>query len=63
MTGKPVGTPLWESMAILGRDLCRARLRAAIEACVPMSAKEEKKWRKELDDAQAAAVKAALSVD
>jgi glutamyl-tRNA synthetase len=53
MTGKPVGTPLWESMAILGRDLCRARLRAAIEALGPMSGKEEKKWRKELDDAQA----------
>jgi hypothetical protein len=45
-------------MAILGRDLCRARLRAAIEACVPMSAKEEKKWRKELDDAVAAAAAA-----
>ena len=58
MTGKPVGTPLWESMAILGRDLCRARLRAAIEACGPMSAKEEKKWRKELDDAVAAAAAA-----
>jgi hypothetical protein len=50
-------------MAILGRDLCRARLRAAIEVLGPMSGKEEKKWRKELDDAQAAAVKAALSVD
>jgi hypothetical protein len=53
MTGKPVGTPLWESMVILGRDLCRARLRAAIEVLGPMSGKEEKKWRKELDDAQA----------
>lgn len=49
LTGKPVSTPLFETMTVLGRDLCRARLRLAIEALGPMTAKEEKKWRKELD--------------
>jgi len=29
ITGKPSGVPLFDAMAILGKDLCRARLRQA----------------------------------
>ncbi len=32
ITGKPSGVPLFDAMAILGKDLCRARLRLAREA-------------------------------
>ena len=31
ITGSPTSTPLFDSMEILGRDLCRARLRRAVE--------------------------------
>jgi glutamyl-tRNA synthetase len=31
IAGSPVATPLFDSMEILGRDLCRARLRRALE--------------------------------
>lgn len=31
MTGSPVSVPLFDAMEILGRDLCRARLRRALE--------------------------------
>ncbi|MBI2815923.1 MAG: glutamate--tRNA ligase [Acidobacteria bacterium] len=31
ITGSPTSTPLFDSMEILGRDLCRARLRRALE--------------------------------
>ena len=54
-TGKPVSTPLFESMEVLGRDLCRARLRHAQTVLGLMTGKEEKKWKSELDAALAAA--------
>jgi len=31
IAGTPASTPLFDSMEILGRDLCRARLRRAVE--------------------------------
>jgi len=50
-TGRPVATPLFETMEILGRDLCRARLRHAQTLLGLMTGKEEKKWKGELDAA------------
>ena len=56
IAGRPSATPLFETMAILGRDLTRARLRQAVDALGGVSGKEEKRWRKEFDaGAEAAA--------
>lgn len=49
ITGGKVGPPLYESMALLGRDMCRTRLMAAIEAAGGLSRKAldelEKRWK------------------
>ena len=50
-TGRAVATPLFETMELLGRDLCRARLRHAQILLGLMTGKEEKKWKAELDAA------------
>ena len=51
MTGKTITLPLFEVMEILGRDLCRARLRYAVNIIKPVSKKELKRWPKEIDKA------------
>lgn len=55
VAGTPVSTPLFDSMEILGPDLSRARIRRALEVLGGVSGKQEKRWRKELDAALAAA--------
>lgn len=52
ISGQAVSTPLFETMAFLGRDLCRARLRQAIETLGGISRKEQKRWEKELKAAE-----------
>jgi hypothetical protein len=32
VTGRPATPPLFETMAVLGKEICRRRLRGAIEA-------------------------------
>lgn len=46
ISGKTASTPLFETMAILGPDLSRARLRAAIGALGGLSGKATKKLEK-----------------
>ncbi|MEE2786761.1 MAG: glutamate--tRNA ligase [Myxococcota bacterium] len=52
-TGKRSATPLFETLAILGKDLTRARIRNAIDTIKPLSGKEQKRWKAELDKALA----------
>jgi glutamyl-tRNA synthetase len=47
MTGSPTSLPLFDSMALLGRDLVRERFRAALDALGGVSAKEQKEWQRE----------------
>jgi len=51
IAGQRSATPLFQTMAILGRDLSRARLRNALDTLGPLSGKEQKKWRKAYDRA------------
>ncbi len=46
ISGKPASTPLFDTMEILGRDLTRARLRAAVERLGGLGAKKLKKLEK-----------------
>ncbi|MGD1066013.1 MAG: glutamate--tRNA ligase, partial [Vulcanimicrobiaceae bacterium] len=46
MTGSPTSLPLFDSMELLGRDLCRERFRVALDALGGVSAKEQKEWQK-----------------
>ncbi|MCA9540392.1 MAG: glutamate--tRNA ligase [Myxococcales bacterium] len=55
ISGRPSATPLFDTLAILGRDVVRARLRVAIEALGGLSGKLEKKWRRAFDEAMGAA--------
>jgi glutamyl-tRNA synthetase len=48
ITGRTSATPLFDSMAVLGADICRARLRQALEAMGGLGKKAEKKQRKAL---------------
>ncbi len=47
LSGSPVWTPLYDSMAILGPDMVRSRLRRALDALGGLSAKKMKKLDKE----------------
>lgn len=47
IAGKPVAPPLFDSMALLGPDLCRARLRHGIEILGGVSKKQLKKLDKD----------------
>ncbi len=49
ISGKSNSTPLFNTLAIIGRDLTRARLRNAINVIKPMSGKEQARWRKLYD--------------
>ncbi|MGB0646297.1 MAG: glutamate--tRNA ligase [Bradymonadia bacterium] len=46
ITGKTSATPLFDTLAILGKDLARVRIRDAIDTIKPISGKEAKKWDK-----------------
>ena len=47
ISGKPVSPPLFDSMAILGANICRARVRHAIDTLGGVSKKQGKKLEKE----------------
>lgn len=49
MTGKPQSLPLFRSMELLGRDICRERMREAIATLGGASARELKGWAGEWD--------------
>ena len=55
LTGKTASTPLFGSMAALGRDISRARLRHALDTLGGMGKKVESRWEKEYRAALAAA--------
>ena len=44
MTGSATSLPLFDSMELLGRDLCRERFRVALDAFGGVSSKEQKEW-------------------
>jgi glutamyl-tRNA synthetase len=44
MAGSTTALPLFDSMELLGRDLCRERFRVALDALGGVSAKEQKEW-------------------
>jgi glutamyl-tRNA synthetase len=46
MTGSPTSLPLFDSMELLGRDLCRERFRVALDVLGGVSAKEQKEWQR-----------------
>jgi glutamyl-tRNA synthetase len=46
ITASPVSVPLFDAMEILGRDLCRARLRHALGLVGPPQSAEAKQRRK-----------------
>jgi glutamyl-tRNA synthetase len=45
LTGSPTSVPLFDALELLGRDLCRERLRNALATLGTPSSKEEKEWR------------------
>jgi glutamyl-tRNA synthetase len=45
MTGSPTSVPLFDALELLGRDLCRERLRTALTTLGVPTAKEQKEWR------------------
>ena len=45
LTGSPTSVPLFDAAALLGRDLCRERLRSALETLGAPTAAEQKAWR------------------
>jgi glutamyl-tRNA synthetase len=51
ISGRTNSTPLFNTMAILGRDMSRARIRHALNTIKPMSGKEQGRWRKAYDKA------------
>jgi len=48
ISGSPVSVPLFDAMEILGRDLCRARLRYAVDLAGKPQSDEKRKWLKSL---------------
>ena len=46
ITGSPTSVPLFDAIEILGRDIVRERLRAALEVLGGTSASELKEWKK-----------------
>ena len=54
VSGRTSSTPLFQTLAHLGRDMSRARLRGAIDALGGLSGKQQKKWKKAFDQAVAA---------
>ncbi len=50
ISGRPVSPPLFDSMALLGPDMCRARVRHAIDFLGGISNKQAKRLEKEYRD-------------
>ncbi|HEV2426025.1 MAG TPA: glutamate--tRNA ligase [Terriglobia bacterium] len=48
ISGSPVSVPLFDAMEILGRDLCRARLRHAVGLVGKPQSDDKRKWLKSL---------------
>jgi glutamyl-tRNA synthetase len=46
ITGSATSVPLFDAMALLGRDICRERLRQALQTLGPVTSKEADEWRK-----------------
>jgi glutamyl-tRNA synthetase len=46
ITGSPTSVPLYDSMELLGRDIVRERLRAALDVLGQPSKKEQDEWKK-----------------
>ncbi|HTV72246.1 MAG TPA: glutamate--tRNA ligase [Candidatus Acidoferrales bacterium] len=46
ITGSPTSVPLFNSMGILGRDLCRERLRVALQLVGGVSKAEQRAWQR-----------------
>ncbi len=46
LTGSPTSVPLFDAAELLGRDMCRERLRNALGVLGGVSAAEERAWRK-----------------
>jgi glutamyl-tRNA synthetase len=53
ITGSPASVPLFDAMEILGRDLCRERLRAAIATLGGVGIAEAGQWKQEMRGAGA----------
>ena len=51
IAGSPVSVPLFDAMEILGRDLCRARLRHALALVGKPQTDDKRKWLKTLQQA------------
>jgi glutamyl-tRNA synthetase len=45
LTGSPTSVPLFDAMELLGRDICRERLRNALDTLGAPSAAEAREWR------------------
>ena len=45
LTGSPTSVPLFDAAELLGRDICRERLRTALNTLGPPTASEQKSWR------------------
>jgi glutamyl-tRNA synthetase len=45
LTGSPTSVPLYDALVLLGRDICRERLRNALDTLGTPSAAEQKAWR------------------
>jgi glutamyl-tRNA synthetase len=45
VTGSATSVPLFDAMALLGRDICRERLRGALQTLGPVSSREADEWR------------------
>ncbi len=54
LTGSPTSVPLFDAMELLGRDLCRERLRNALDALGAPSAAEQRAWREPAPEASLA---------
>jgi glutamyl-tRNA synthetase len=54
ITGSPASLPLFDSMELLGRDLCRERLRHALVQLGGVSERELKSWSREIGAMDAA---------
>ena len=45
LTGSPTSVPLFDAAELLGRDMCRERLRNALGVLGGVTAAEERAWR------------------
>lgn len=53
ITGSPTSVPLFDAMALLGRDICRERLRQALQTLGPVTAREADEWKAAIKGSEA----------